>query len=320
MECVIAAEWIIDEKDLQKIIEVDDAGLRSPNFELIDFLDCYYRFILFRHSTDESKIVVYLMQSIEADVQFKNAAAKLTISIPSANYSEPFEHVFPRLSQVDDDWIGSAIPREYFFNQKYLKDGKLTLHFRGTLTFGKKHGIQHQQNIGKLLWDDTEKDFTIEAEGREIKAHKFILRQRSPYFVAMLENQWKEAKGNKVEMKFPFKIVETGVKICYDFQSYYFLTDDELLVLLKFADYGQISHVKTYTESCLADIMTPTNVCVIAKASTDFNATELRACCMDYLLNYDYQSSTEYNGASDFPGCDSLDPTFKNELHDKSCQ
>uniref|UniRef100_A0AC35G1Y1 BTB domain-containing protein n=1 Tax=Panagrolaimus sp. PS1159 TaxID=55785 RepID=A0AC35G1Y1_9BILA len=178
------------------------------------------------------------------------------------------------------------------------------------------NGIKSGDTIGKLLYAKDDKDFTIEVDGEEIKAHKFILRERSPYFAAMFDSGMKEAIQNKVKIEgFLFDIVDEAIKICYDCEIkdciIEFFSMDELLLLLKFSDVYDITHVKTHAESYLADEITQDNVCRLANAAIEFHAEKLQLSCINSLIKYIKNSTA----VADF---DSLDDAFKAEIATKA--
>uniref|UniRef100_A0A914QQH1 BTB domain-containing protein n=1 Tax=Panagrolaimus davidi TaxID=227884 RepID=A0A914QQH1_9BILA len=209
--------------------------------------------------------------------------------------------------------------RQLFFDPKngYFINGKLTLKLRGTLKCDGGNGIISGHTIGQLFYAKGDKDFTFEVDDEEIKAHKFILRERSPKFAAMFDSGKKEAIQNKVKIEgFPLVIVDAAIQICYDCEIKdcginYFFSIDEFLLLLKFSDVYDIAHVKTYAESHLADRITQNNVCRLANAAVEFHAEKLQLCCINSLTKY-LKNST---AVADF---DSLDVAFKAEIATKA--
>jgi hypothetical protein len=308
MECAIATDWIIDEKDLREVGEdkwIDSKTVQTtiPGVE--------YNITAFPNDVSFS---LYVKTKVPMTGTF-------TFSIPSANFSQTLTYSFEgNVCNPDMDSYGEHFTtRQLFFDprNRYFINGKLTLKLRGTLKCDGENGIKSGDTIGKLFYEKNDKDFTFEVDGEEIKAHKFILRERSPYFAAMFDSGKKEATQNKVEIEdFSFDVVDAAIKICYDceIKDYgikYLFSMDEFLLLLKFSDVYDIAHVKTYAESYLADEITQNNVCRLANAAVEFHAEKLQLSCINSLIKY-LKNST---AVAYF---DSLDDAFKSEIATKA--
>ncbi|RWS29994.1 uncharacterized protein B4U80_05015, partial [Leptotrombidium deliense] len=57
------------------------------------------------------------------------------------------------------------------------------------------------EDLLKMFFDEINCDVLIEAEDREIKAHRCILVARSPYFAAMFTGEWIESQSNRISLK-----------------------------------------------------------------------------------------------------------------------
>uniref|UniRef100_A0A914QSM7 BTB domain-containing protein n=1 Tax=Panagrolaimus davidi TaxID=227884 RepID=A0A914QSM7_9BILA len=198
MECEIATDWNIDEKDLRELEKdgcIDSKTVQTtiPGVE-------YYITAFLYHGRNGENVAFYLYVKTKAPM-----TGTFTFSIPSANFSQtltcPFEG---NVCNPDMDSYGEPFTtRQLFFDPKnrFFINGKLTLKLRGTLKCDGENGIKSGDTIGKLFYAKDDKDFTIEVDGEEIRAHKFILRERSPKFAAMFDSGKEEAIQNKVNIE-----------------------------------------------------------------------------------------------------------------------
>jgi len=62
--------------------------------------------------------------------------------------------------------------------------------------------MSSKELIGQVTWSQKHTDFTIvTASGNELKCHKFILAENSPFFDAMLQKDCMETKINQMDLK-----------------------------------------------------------------------------------------------------------------------
>uniref|UniRef100_A0AC34FKP5 BTB domain-containing protein n=1 Tax=Panagrolaimus sp. ES5 TaxID=591445 RepID=A0AC34FKP5_9BILA len=306
MECEITADWSIDKKALHEV-EVD-GYFDSPLIQtIIPGVECVISMFPNDDNDDVSNVNCRLY--VETDTSID---ANFTFSIPSANFSETCVCKFVNSEDGDNVFICS---RASLFDSKnkYFQNGKLTFQLRGTFKFNLVEDIK-QGSLGQKLWEKDDKDFTIQVEDKEIKAHKFILRQFSPFFEAMFNSGMKEARESKVKFEeFSFDVVEMAIKFCYDIKHGSLgCSVDTRLSLLKFSDVYDIADLKIYVQQKLAKQLSSDNLCKIANAAIEFNADKLRLCCMLYLI----KCLKNTVAISDF---DSLDANFKFEAMNKVC-
>uniref|UniRef100_A0AC35FQX3 BTB domain-containing protein n=1 Tax=Panagrolaimus sp. PS1159 TaxID=55785 RepID=A0AC35FQX3_9BILA len=160
MECAVAMDWIVDEKNYLSFLYVPTS-----------FIDGGYCIRIFvnemKYDSKEKYVFFFLDLSEEHLID-----ANVTLSIASANFCDNFTFEY-------DSRVTNHISHESFFDPKngYFQNGKLTVQLRGSLTYiiRKTHEIKSIKNVGEILWKIDGKDFTIELDDGEIKAHKFVL-------------------------------------------------------------------------------------------------------------------------------------------------
>uniref|UniRef100_A0AC34FET2 BTB domain-containing protein n=1 Tax=Panagrolaimus sp. ES5 TaxID=591445 RepID=A0AC34FET2_9BILA len=296
MECAIATDWIVEEKALHEVVE--DGCLESQHIQTTIPSVKYCIQIHPNGKSEDGNEVYFQLKVITTTL----ITADVTFSIPSAKFSENFNYGYDN----DDDIYGPyVLKREAFFQSKnkYFQNGKLNLQLRGTLSIEQSE----QQSLGIILWKRDDKDFIIQVDNKEIKAHKYVLRALSPVFAAMFDSGMKEAQENKAKIEgFSFDVVYVAVKFCYDIKWFYYF-NDELLSLLKFSDIYDIAHLKAYIEQNLVKSFSPNNVCSIANAAVETNANKLRSYCLNYLIKCSKDSTP-------IAKMDSLDDALKYEF------
>uniref|UniRef100_A0AC34FPI4 BTB domain-containing protein n=1 Tax=Panagrolaimus sp. ES5 TaxID=591445 RepID=A0AC34FPI4_9BILA len=240
MECEIAADWSIDKKALKEVRV--GGNLVSPVFQTTIAGVEYYISIAPNDTSNDGTDGSYVncCLYVETDTYID---ANFTFTIPSANISKTCKS-----SACGDNEIietVSVCSRESLFEpkNKYFQNEKLTLQLRGTFNINLIDNIEFE-SLGEMLWCEDNKDFTIQVEDKEIKAHKFILRQCSPFFEAMFNSGMKEAQESKVKFEgFSYDVVEMAVNFCYEFE-YRHCSVDTLLSLLKFSLLYDIPQLK----------------------------------------------------------------------------
>uniref|UniRef100_A0A914YC97 BTB domain-containing protein n=1 Tax=Panagrolaimus superbus TaxID=310955 RepID=A0A914YC97_9BILA len=289
MECEIGTDWSIDEKALLEVKK--DGYLESPRMQTtIPGVEFYYiriegsnPFKFFNNATFDL--------FVKTDTPLR---ARCTFSVPSANFSKTFTYDYDDDKKNGHAFSLNFIERKSFFEakNKYFQNGKLTLQLRGTF---KLHIIDEteQDTLSHILWKRDDKDFTIQTEDKDIRAHKFVLRVRSPVFAAMFDSGMKEAEESKVKIEgFSYKVVKAAIEFCYDVKN-------------------GCNYCSAYVIQHLVKKLSPDKVCSIANASIETNADKLRLCCMNYLIKSLKDSITVTE-------VDSLDIDFKSELVNKA--
>uniref|UniRef100_A0A914Y639 BTB domain-containing protein n=1 Tax=Panagrolaimus superbus TaxID=310955 RepID=A0A914Y639_9BILA len=299
MECEIAADWIIDEKTLSEAEEYE--YIESPRIQTtIPGVGYYIRI----HPNENHDVYFHLRVNTNTNVD-----ADYTFSIPSADFSLN-KHSTYECDYIDENEV-YAFSRKSLFESKnkYFRNGKLTFQLRGTLKC--ELCLIEQESLAQIFFKKEDKDFVIQVDDKEIKAHKLILRERSPVFAAMFDSGMKEAQESKVKIEgFSYDTVQMAINSCYDMEKLWYSTND-LLLLLKFSDVYDIAHFKNSVQQRLVMKLAPDNVCSIAHASVETNADKLRLCCMNYLL----KCLKDSTAVSDL---DFLDTEFKLELVTKA--
>uniref|UniRef100_A0A914QZK5 BTB domain-containing protein n=1 Tax=Panagrolaimus davidi TaxID=227884 RepID=A0A914QZK5_9BILA len=215
--------------------------------------------------TNRGKTIIFLKLDFDNERKIESA---FTLSIKTANWCHTFDVRFEKPS-----WGMMCCDVDQLFdsNNKFIIDGKLTVTVEGILRIENPlsklvRKILKPKRRMKIqdLWKSGFEDFTIVAEGKEIKIHRNILACQSPVFAAMFKSSMKEGIENKVEIPdFTFEVIEKAMKLCY---HQMLLSDD-------------------YLEEYLSEKLTISNVCEIAKNAEAGNALKLRSKCLDFVTD-----------------------------------
>uniref|UniRef100_A0AC35GSB7 BTB domain-containing protein n=1 Tax=Panagrolaimus sp. PS1159 TaxID=55785 RepID=A0AC35GSB7_9BILA len=164
--------------------------------------------------------------------------AVTTPSVPTANYSKTYTNTYEKSQGCG----GICFTREDLFKveNQYIVDGYMNLQINGTIQSQKyvtAIDTFKPNDLAESLWNSDNKDFKIIVDGKAIMAHKCILAHRSKYFAALFNSEMTEYKENKTSIiGFPYSIVETVIKACYDCDITDFIVDDNINLLLSFMD------------------------------------------------------------------------------------
>uniref|UniRef100_A0A914QUH8 BTB domain-containing protein n=1 Tax=Panagrolaimus davidi TaxID=227884 RepID=A0A914QUH8_9BILA len=233
------------------------------------------------------KTIIFLKLDFDNE---KKIESTFTLSIKTANWCHTFDVRFEKPS-----WGMMCCDVDQLFdsNKKFIIDGKLTVTVEGILRIENPlsklvRKILKPKRRMKLqdLWKSGFEDFTIVAEGKEIKIHRNILACQSPVFAAMFKSSMKEGIENKVEIPdFTFEVIEKAMKLCYHQMLLSDVSFEESLILLQFLDKYDIAILKDYLEEYLSEKLTISNVCEIAKNAEAGNALKLRSKCLDFVTD-----------------------------------
>uniref|UniRef100_A0AC35FH99 BTB domain-containing protein n=1 Tax=Panagrolaimus sp. PS1159 TaxID=55785 RepID=A0AC35FH99_9BILA len=101
----------------------------------------------------------------------------------------------------------------------------------------------------------------------------------------------KEAVEKTIEITdFCFKTVKAAINFCYEQDITEFINEENASELLHFADKYNIKALHDTIQSILIEKLSEVNVCKLANASITSNATELRECCICFLVPLAKQS------------------------------
>uniref|UniRef100_A0AC35EXK5 Speckle-type POZ protein n=1 Tax=Panagrolaimus sp. PS1159 TaxID=55785 RepID=A0AC35EXK5_9BILA len=221
----------------------------------------------------------------------KKVQAEFKVSIKSANLSSKFDAAFEKSTS----WGALCCTTDELFDssKNFIADGKLIVKIEGifqTESVGSKLARKLLEpkstttNSPGVLWNSGFEDFSVVSDGKEIKVHKCVLASQSPVFAAMLKPHTKEAIEGKVEIiDFSYDIVEQALKLCYNYNLISEISVDESLLLLKFADKYDTVVLKNDLEEYLADKISVSSICEIAKYAISENVLKLQSKCMDSL-------------------------------------
>uniref|UniRef100_A0AC34G2G1 BTB domain-containing protein n=1 Tax=Panagrolaimus sp. ES5 TaxID=591445 RepID=A0AC34G2G1_9BILA len=204
----------------------------------------------------------------------KNTSVKeMKLFIPSANFQADFS-----VDELFSDLFLTLIKHEDILNpeKKFFVNDILKMEFRGILCY-------KTPKLGflELMWEKDDKDFTliVGKENKQIKGHKFILRQFSSVFAAAIDSKLNEIKIEN----FNKYVVKAAVKLCYEIDID--LNTKNHLNLIKFTNIYDMPIIKEQAEYKFQNFISEANICEIANKSIEYHAENLRGLCVNFLSN-----------------------------------
>uniref|UniRef100_A0AC34G717 BTB domain-containing protein n=1 Tax=Panagrolaimus sp. ES5 TaxID=591445 RepID=A0AC34G717_9BILA len=285
-ELPFSVKWKIKEINLLAIRYQEGEKFKSKRFSITPdskyFLSIYPK----RNATE-----AYIFINVEIGNR-KEIECRAKISVETAGICKDFHHIYPKS-------MGHGL--EYCFThqlfdsaKKFIVDGEMTIKVEGIFKFDEVVSLNESLNsskakkpkpVGELMWDRSDKDFTIVVDKKEIKIHKHILGVQSPVFEGMFNSGMKEAQNNKVEIpNYSFEAVEIIVKLCYDMDVSGDKIVEHCIQLYEFVDQYQMATIQDKIELYLTQKVSPSNVCSLAHSATSLKNSRLSEYCYDYLL------------------------------------
>uniref|UniRef100_A0A914P8Y1 BTB domain-containing protein n=1 Tax=Panagrolaimus davidi TaxID=227884 RepID=A0A914P8Y1_9BILA len=192
----------------------------------------------------------------------------------SKNYIRNFEY--------SSTWGGSIAYRNEFENPAVFCGDNLIIELEGTMK-GSGLKIDKKQHVPLIqaLADRCDMDVTLHTGDQEMKVHKYVLINRSPVFTKMLENKDDEV----IELpEFSTPVVKAVIDFCYGKDIKSLINLQNGIEFLRFSDKFKMEDLKNIIEEYLIHQISDKNVCQLSSKSVEFNAKQLRECCICFLL------------------------------------
>uniref|UniRef100_A0AC34G3H6 BTB domain-containing protein n=1 Tax=Panagrolaimus sp. ES5 TaxID=591445 RepID=A0AC34G3H6_9BILA len=268
----VHAVWSITKKTFMntKDIESEEFETTFPNFKYYIALEpdiANSKYVLIRFGPDDFSEI-----NINIDTN------QMNLYIKSANYQENLllDNTPPKCRNggVRQNFR-AFIKREDILNpeKNFFVNGILTIEIRGVLFYESP-----KLNLGEVLWDQPNKDFTFVVGTKTIKAHKFVIRPFSSVFAAAIDS-------NKNELKienFEYSVVYAAVRLCYELNFFY---NDQNFKIIEFTNTYDMPRIKEQVENKLAGIINAENVINFANKSIELNAEILPSFCVNYFCD-----------------------------------
>ena len=131
-------------------------------------------------------------------------------------------------------------------------------------------------------------DVTVAANGKEFKAYKVVLAAASPFFLSLLENDMRERKEQRIEIR----LEEATASVMEDVLQYIYtgnvsVTEESCHNLIATADYLLLPGLKTLAVDFLKEKVTVQNCVFNYYFASKYHCTELtEICCSVINLNF----------------------------------
>uniref|UniRef100_A0AC34F9B5 BTB domain-containing protein n=1 Tax=Panagrolaimus sp. ES5 TaxID=591445 RepID=A0AC34F9B5_9BILA len=274
-----AIKWTVKESDLKALGPSNSGALNSKRKRLNPHIQ--YHLSCYPYGTKEDSQTTVVL-NLELGRSHK-VSADFTLQILPNLFSENVSHFFEKTG-THACFICSS---EELFNveKKYFVDGEMTIYLHGILKYQETQmenvATTNARNLGKALFDRSDKDFAFVVKGQQIMIHKYILGVQSPVFDKITQTK----NNNFVEIpNFPFEVVEIIVKLCYDIHVPESLIYENKVQLFEFADQYQMDSIKEMIETFIIKKLSVINVCSIANCSIVGKAMNLQKHCYNLLM------------------------------------
>jgi len=143
--------------------------------------------------------------------------------------------------------------------------------------------------VYKKMFEDglfTDVILVHKCSGKQIKAHKFILCQRSEFFKTILNNEMIESKTSTIEFEedIPFEIFKDV--IAYIYSSSIEFSMENLVCTYLLGDQLLLEHLKTLCGKEFASLIDHNSVFSLNKMARDSQAEKLKEIAMEYIVEY----------------------------------
>jgi len=131
-------------------------------------------------------------------------------------------------------------------------------------------------------------DFAFAVDGKLVKAAKYILAIHSPVFKAMLENEWKDSRENRIDITdCSYETMEAFVKVLHGIKLE--LTDIQLaLEMMMVVDKYQVPRLKDQAECFVEARLNQKNVIDSFKYAAEVELTSVKQLAIDFIVSKRY--------------------------------
>uniref|UniRef100_A0AC35F6S5 BTB domain-containing protein n=1 Tax=Panagrolaimus sp. PS1159 TaxID=55785 RepID=A0AC35F6S5_9BILA len=282
---LIGMKWRVKE-DVLKDALLKKESVKSEKFNASKMSGVKYNLAAEMDDEDPSKVMIFL----ELDYHLiKKIVGNCAFAVKSATYESTHKGCD---FSGSSGWGGQLCKMDELFEpeKKFFVDGYMVVELEGTLKpeGGIKRKAGKLASLCQLLWErEDDKDVTIVAGQKEIKAHKWILCDRSPVFKAAMESSgFKEALENKIAITdFSFEAVKLALEYFYERDIKELINEKNASELIHFADKYNVAPLHDMIQNVLIGKLSDANVCEFANISTTSNAHKLRECSISFLMN-----------------------------------
>ena len=151
-----------------------------------------------------------------------------------------------------------------------------------------RHREDLLERLDALRRKETFCDVTVAANGKEFKAYKVVLAAASPFFLSLLENDMRERKEQRIEIR----LEEATASVMEDVLQYIYtgnvsVTEESCHNLIATADYLLLPGLKTLAVEFLKEKVTVQNCVFNYYFASKYHCTELtEICCSVINLNF----------------------------------
>ncbi|EFA81459.1 predicted protein [Heterostelium album PN500] len=142
-----------------------------------------------------------------------------------------------------------------------------------------------QTQMLELSTSSLNSDITLSVGGSKIKCHKLILKSRSKFFKSFFTSGMKETFSDMIEIHGPFDLSSfiEYIRFVYSGDKS-IINSDNVIDLMCVSDYFNDNCLKSLCEEFLVGVLDSSNVSSFLQASSNYNALQLKAVCMEKIF------------------------------------
>jgi protein-L-isoaspartate O-methyltransferase len=140
------------------------------------------------------------------------------------------------------------------------------------------------EDLAKLVNNKDLSDVCFVLEGQKVYAHRLVLQLRSSHFRAMLNGGMREASMSEIVIpQCPHSIFLLLLKTLYTGEVD-FVNPSNCVEILEWANYFKVDRLKAQCEDVMRLGLDVDNAGSLLTVADRFDATQLRACIMEFML------------------------------------